>query len=488
MLKLARLRIMQPLRCHYQQEVVFVTTAHRRLLTRPLRKFHQSRVCCVENQKRERLADQVRRAWNSTETKWYPIPIGLGLAVIGFQHYLHVQKREREQREGKEGDEGGDRAVIVGPWQVHVASALPLRSISRLWGKLNELTLPVPLRAPLYRLYSWVFGCNLDEIEEEDLSKYPNLSAFFYRKLKPGARLIDEKAPLVSPADGRVLHFGIVEEQKIEQVKGFTYSLDAFLGKQRRGEVNLIEMSHAANVAKEQEFAVVNGISYTLDTMLGSETESEMEKKEKSDLMPDATAPEHKASLIEEFQTAAEVSLSPPTATTHHSTRAGNAVYFCVIYLAPGDYHRFHSPTNWVCESRRHFAGELFSVSPYMVSILKDLFVLNERVVLLGRWRYGFFSMIPVGATNVGSIKINFDQKLKTNQKEYLQGGTFEEASYRGASRLLGGKPLHMGDEVGGFCLGSTVVLVFEAPIGFKFTVEAGQKVRMGQALGSIEN
>jgi len=53
--------------------------------------------------------------------------------------------------------------------------------------------------------------------------------------------------------------------------------------------------------------------------------------------------------------------------------------------------------------------GELFSVSPYMAKRLQNLFVLNERVALLGRWKNGFFGMIPVGATNVGSIKINFD-------------------------------------------------------------------------------
>jgi phosphatidylserine decarboxylase len=45
-----------------------------------------------------------------------------------------------------------------------------------------------------------------------------------------------------------------------------------------------------------------------------------------------------------------------------------------------------------------------------MAKRLENLFVLNERVALLGRWRYGFFGMVPVGATNVGSININFDK------------------------------------------------------------------------------
>ena len=56
----------------------------------------------------------------------------------------------------------------------------------------------------------------------------------------------------------------------------------------------------------------------------------------------------------------------------------------CIFCLAPQDYHRFHSPTNWVVERRRHFAGELYSVSPYLQRTLPGLFTLNERVVLLG--------------------------------------------------------------------------------------------------------
>ena len=151
-------------------------------------------------------------------------------------------------------------------------------------------------------------------------------------------------------------------------------------------------------------------------------------------------------------------------------------------------------------------SGDLFSVSPWMAKRLENLFVLNERVALLGRWKYGFFSMVPVGATNVGSIKINFDQvrpawvipvlhyvltssqALRTNvgSRRDHPVGTYTEAVYSAASPILNGQPLVKGEEMGGFCLGSTIVLVFEAPHNFDFFVSAGQKVKVGQKLGDI--
>ena len=165
-----------------------------------------------------------------------------------------------------------------------------------------------------------------------------------------------------------------------------------------------------------------------------------------------------------------------------------NRLYFFVVYLAPGDYHRFHSPAPWVVERRRHFTGDLFSVSPYIANRLKDLFVLNERVALLGRWKYGFFSMVPVGATNVGSIRINFDESLRTNTRQMSHPvHTFTEATYSGASKILQGQPLLAGEEMGGFRLGSTIVLVFEAPRDFEFTVRPGDKIKVGQELGRLK-
>ncbi|KAL0192504.1 hypothetical protein M9458_010800, partial [Cirrhinus mrigala] len=36
-------------------------------------------------------------------------------------------------------------------------------------------------------------------------------------------------------------------------------------------------------------------------------------------------------------------------------TKEGNELFHCVVYLAPGDYHCFHSPTDWRVAHRRHF-------------------------------------------------------------------------------------------------------------------------------------
>lgn len=414
-------------------------------------------------------------------------------------------------------------------WLLYVYSTLPLKTISRMWGQVNSINLPVWMRSPSYRLYSSLFGVTLDEMDEPDLTTYHNLSEFFYRKLRPGVRPISDD-DLVSPSDGKVLKFGIIEDGEIEQVKGMTYSIDALLGlsaKRLAAPTHSLEFEHDARneavIKRDEEFAKVNGISYSLDDILGGEGEGtyHMNQLEYED-EGDGTAKDLKPSVGKGLSVAQN--LTPTPFEMIHQSSHSN-LYFAVIYLAPGDYHRYHSPTNWVATLRRHFIGELFSVAPFFQKTLQGLFVLNERVALLGFWKYGFFSMIPVGATNVGSIVVNFDKDLKTNDvyehevylrssessnastnDEYtpllekldvesrtstgttkpkkLKKNTVYEATYTGASALLGGFPLSKGEEVGGFKLGSTVVLVFEAPDNFQFDLKIGQKIKMGESLG----
>ena len=39
---------------------------------------------------------------------------------------------------------------------------------------------------------------------------------------------------------------------------------------------------------------------------------------------------------------------------------SNSSLYYCILYLAPGDYHWFHSPTDWTIEHRRHVPGNEF--------------------------------------------------------------------------------------------------------------------------------
>lgn len=361
----------------------------------------------------------------------------------------------------------------------------------------------------------------MSEVSEPDLHTYPNLASFFYRTLKPGVRPLDTNHnALLSPADGRVVQFGMIEHGEVEQVKGMTYSLEALLGtdgtrtrqggSKKEGKGNQsIQIGEEDIIKADEEFANMNGISYTLPNLFSGP------KDQVKIPSVDASTTSKPAS---ESEVRADLALGDGRSRSWFSnTKTPTALFYIVIYLAPGDYHRFHSPTSWVVEKRRHFAGELYSVSPYLQRTLPGLFTLNERVVLLGRWRWGFFSFTPVGATNVGSIKINFDAELRTNSlttdtaadraaEQASERGEpysgYAEATYSEASRVLGGHALRRGEEMGGFQLGSSIVMVFEAPSrkrrsfgegweeakgDWRWRVEKGQRVKYGGTIGWVD-
>lgn len=83
-------------------------------------------------------------------------------------------------------------------------------------------------------------------------------------------------------------------------------------------------------------------------------------------------------------------------------------------------------------------AGYLEPVDPRYLKTHRDVFKSNERVNVLGDWSHGFFAISFVGATNVGSIKLHFDDILKSNVKNpispYLQDRNYSVLSSSGAN------------------------------------------------------
>ena len=178
---------------------------------------------------------------------------------------------------------------------------LPLRYVSRAWGKFNSLETPDLIRVPMMKAFIWFFGVNMQEAYVSNVEKYKTINSLFRRRLAPGAREISE-TDFVAPCDGKVLSFGKLDDENsyIEQVKGIDYSLKALLGPNKRSDKIGLEKMVSLKKMDETDYR-----------------ESWMQDPVKNDL------------------------------------------YYAVIYLAPKDYHRFHSPVDWVATERRHFPGKL---------------------------------------------------------------------------------------------------------------------------------
>ena len=88
------------------------------------------------------------------------------------------------------------------------------------------------------------------------------------------------------------------------------------------------------------------------------------------------------------------------------------------FYLSPKDYHRFHSPFDFGIKSQSHIYGYLYPVKKDYISKHPDVYGRNERVCLFGEHKGGFAGMAIVGALNVGSIVLNHDSDLRTNDDQ----------------------------------------------------------------------
>ncbi|KAL9262735.1 Phosphatidylserine decarboxylase proenzyme 1, mitochondrial-like protein [Drosera capensis] len=389
-------------------------------------------------------------AGTNSNGNWFVVP-GATVGTILMLGALHA-RRLYDDKKVEEAREKGIEVEFHADLKASFLSMLPLRTISRIWGSLTSVELPIWLRPLVYKGWARAFHSNIEEVELP-LENYASLRDFFIRSLREGSRPIDpDPRCLVSPVDGIVMRFGELKQAgaRIEQVKGFSYSLSSLLGAKSVLPM-VVEQARDKTTANE------------------------------------GTAP----AKLSKKSSWWSVTLASPQVWDPVPASPMKGLFYCVLYLRPGDYHRIHSPVDWNILVRRHFSGRLYPVNERATRTIRNLYVENERVVLEGQWQQGFLALAAVGATNIGSIQLFIEPELQTNRprKKFIQSKPPDERIYEPEGV---GVTIKKGNEVAAFNMGSTVVLVFQAPVSeaspnssdFSFCIKQGEKIRVGQALG----
>ncbi|OHE89839.1 MAG: phosphatidylserine decarboxylase [Lysobacterales bacterium RIFOXYA1_FULL_68_6] len=107
---------------------------------------------------------------------------------------------------------------------------LPHRFLSSLARRLAYSTSP-GTKQWLIDTVTKKFNVDLSEAAEADPRAYPSFNAFFTRALKPGARVADpDPRALLMPADGHISQCGAIEDGRIFQAKGQSFTAAELLG------------------------------------------------------------------------------------------------------------------------------------------------------------------------------------------------------------------------------------------------------------------
>ena len=151
--------------------------------------------------------------------------------------------------------------------------------------------------------------------------------------------------------------------------------------------------------------------------------------------------------------------------------------FFYTLYLSPRDYHRVHMPLDGKLQRMIHVPGRLFSVAPYTVRQVPNLFARNERVISLFQTSFGPMALVLVGAMLVSSMETVWAGRITPPRGRRVATGDW---SRRDIS-------LKKGQEMGRFNMGSTVILLLPAS-AVSSLAELGPDdvVLMGQKLGRL--
>ena len=149
---------------------------------------------------------------------------------------------------------------------------------------------------------------------------------------------------------------------------------------------------------------------------------------------------------------------------------------FINFYLSPKDYHRYHIPTNLKVIKAVHIPGKFYPVNVPSLKKRLNLFVENERVVILCETTEGKrFYMVLVSALNVGVMKVSFEPKIQTNAVA-TSPKTYEFKDLY----------LDKGTDFGCFEMGSTIVILAEKDM-LEVDVKTGDNVKFGETIAKIK-
>jgi len=145
---------------------------------------------------------------------------------------------------------------------------------------------------------------------------------------------------------------------------------------------------------------------------------------------------------------------------------------FINFYLSPKDYHRYHIPMNLQVLKAVHIPGKFYPVNIPSLKKRLNLFIENERVVLLCQTQKGEkFYMVLVSALNVGVMKVSFEPHIQTNID------LNNEQVYEFTNLYL-----DKGDDFGCFEMGSTIVILAQKNM-LELLVKANDKVKFGNTV-----
>ena len=145
------------------------------------------------------------------------------------------------------------------------------------------------------------------------------------------------------------------------------------------------------------------------------------------------------------------------------------------FYLSPRDYHRYHAPCDMKIVEIRYFAGELLPVHKKSLLKNRDLFIKNERVVVVAKDMFdNRIYYVAVGALNVGKMVFHKERRIETN----LKGNMKQIYKYS--------KPIEVkkGEELGMFKVGSTVLLFAKE---LKLGRNSDDRMRFGEQVAKFK-